>query len=143
MCLSLVLLFWYFTLWPSNYIALKQQKSGVLKLLLIEISWTGYDSIKGLIQREQLQIHPQTHKYRTNNRSYMLIGNSYAIFIFLYYSCILKFFSFYFQMVDLHVYLVPPDIWREKFNNALNQNINDTVSIGFIRWASSYYLLKC
>ncbi|XP_052774899.1 spermatogenesis-associated protein 1-like isoform X5 [Mya arenaria] len=37
------------------------------------------------------------------------------------------------QMADLHVYLVPPDIWRDKFNNALNQNINETVSIGFIR----------
>ncbi|XP_052273459.1 uncharacterized protein LOC127873620 isoform X3 [Dreissena polymorpha] len=37
------------------------------------------------------------------------------------------------QMADLHVYLVPPDIWRDKFNNALNQYINDTISIGFIR----------
>ncbi|KAL3867870.1 hypothetical protein ACJMK2_040716 [Sinanodonta woodiana] len=37
------------------------------------------------------------------------------------------------QLVDLHVYIVPPDIWREKFNNALNQNINDTVSVGLIR----------
>lgn len=37
------------------------------------------------------------------------------------------------QMVDLHIYLVPPDIWREKYHNALNQNINETVSLGFIR----------
>ncbi|XP_045157939.1 spermatogenesis-associated protein 1-like isoform X4 [Mercenaria mercenaria] len=37
------------------------------------------------------------------------------------------------QMSDLHVYLVPPEIWREKYHNALNQNINETVSIGFIR----------
>ncbi|XP_060568786.1 uncharacterized protein LOC132727355 isoform X2 [Ruditapes philippinarum] len=37
------------------------------------------------------------------------------------------------QMSDLHIYLVPPEIWREKYHNALNQNINETVSIGFIR----------
>ncbi|KAL4236525.1 spermatogenesis-associated C-terminus [Mactra antiquata] len=36
-------------------------------------------------------------------------------------------------MADLHVYVVPPDIWREKYHNALNQNINDTISLGFIR----------
>ena len=45
-------------------------------------------------------------------------------------------FLSFFQLVDLHVYLVPPEIWREKFNNALNQNINDTVSLGFIRLVS-------
>ncbi|ESO89605.1 hypothetical protein LOTGIDRAFT_164904 [Lottia gigantea] len=36
-------------------------------------------------------------------------------------------------LVDLHVYIVPPDIWRDRFNNLLNQSVSETVSIGIIR----------
>ena len=65
----------------------------------------------------------------------MLTANIFIIpkFILIYMYMHFKDISLYFQLVDLHVYLVPPEIWREKFNNALNQNINDTVSLGFIR----------
>ncbi|KAK3091842.1 hypothetical protein FSP39_023087 [Pinctada imbricata] len=37
------------------------------------------------------------------------------------------------ELVDLHVYIVPPDIWREQYNNLLNQNVTETVSAGIIR----------
>ena len=37
------------------------------------------------------------------------------------------------QLVDLHIYMVPPDLWRDHLNSAINQIINDTVSAGFIR----------
>ncbi|XP_060072344.1 zinc finger CCCH domain-containing protein 13-like [Ylistrum balloti] len=36
-------------------------------------------------------------------------------------------------LVDLHVYLVPQSIWRERYNNFLNQNVTETVSAGIIR----------
>ncbi|XP_069127752.1 serine/arginine repetitive matrix protein 1-like isoform X2 [Argopecten irradians] len=36
-------------------------------------------------------------------------------------------------LVDLHVYLVPQNIWRERYNNFLNQNVTETVSAGIIR----------
>ena len=41
---------------------------------------------------------------------------------------------FCFQLVDLHVYIVPPDIWREQYNNLLNQNVTETISAGIIRY---------
>lgn len=37
------------------------------------------------------------------------------------------------ELVDLHVYLVPQNIWRERYNNFLNQNVTETVSAGIIR----------
>lgn len=37
------------------------------------------------------------------------------------------------QLVDLHVYIVPTDMWRSHLNSAVNQIINDTISAGFIR----------
>ncbi|XP_056019188.1 caldesmon-like isoform X14 [Ostrea edulis] len=37
------------------------------------------------------------------------------------------------ELVDLHVYIVPPDIWRERYNNFLNQNVTETISAGIIR----------
>ncbi|KAK6179049.1 hypothetical protein SNE40_011496 [Patella caerulea] len=37
------------------------------------------------------------------------------------------------NLVDLHVYIVPPDIWRDRFNNLLNQAVSETISIGIIR----------
>ncbi|KAJ8306350.1 hypothetical protein KUTeg_016895 [Tegillarca granosa] len=37
------------------------------------------------------------------------------------------------ELVDLHVYVVPPDIWRSKYNNLLNQHVTETISAGIIR----------
>ncbi|CAH1775652.1 unnamed protein product [Owenia fusiformis] len=37
------------------------------------------------------------------------------------------------QLVDLHVYLVPPELWRDNLNSAINQIVSETVSMGFIR----------
>ncbi|XP_061182049.1 spermatogenesis-associated protein 1-like isoform X8 [Saccostrea echinata] len=37
------------------------------------------------------------------------------------------------ELVDLHVYVVPPEIWRERYNNFLNQNVTETISAGIIR----------
>ncbi|XP_041357853.1 zinc finger CCCH domain-containing protein 13-like [Gigantopelta aegis] len=37
------------------------------------------------------------------------------------------------KLSDLHVYVVPVDIWRERFNNLLNQSVTETVSLGIIR----------
>lgn len=37
------------------------------------------------------------------------------------------------QRVDLHVYVVPPELWQEHLQSAVNQIISDTVSAGFIR----------
>ncbi|XP_078316588.1 spermatogenesis-associated protein 1-like isoform X10 [Crassostrea virginica] len=37
------------------------------------------------------------------------------------------------ELVDLHVYIVPPEIWRERYNNFLNQNVTETISAGIIR----------
>ncbi|XP_064604920.1 spermatogenesis-associated protein 1-like isoform X3 [Liolophura sinensis] len=37
------------------------------------------------------------------------------------------------QLVDLHIYVVPPDIWRRKHNDVLNTDVNETISAGFIR----------
>lgn len=50
----------------------------------------------------------------------------------MYYSCIF----FLFQLIDLHVYIVPPEIWRERYNNLLNQNVTETISAGIIRLVS-------
>ncbi|GFR95037.1 spermatogenesis-associated protein 1 [Elysia marginata] len=36
-------------------------------------------------------------------------------------------------LCDLHVYKVPPDLWRENFNNILNNVVTETISIGIIR----------
>ncbi|XP_021359597.1 spermatogenesis-associated protein 1-like isoform X3 [Mizuhopecten yessoensis] len=36
-------------------------------------------------------------------------------------------------LVDLHVYLVPHNLWRERYNNFLNANVTETVSAGIIR----------
>lgn len=47
---------------------------------------------------------------------------------------------FLFQLVDLHVYIVPPEIWRERYNNFLNQNVTETISAGIIR---SVYKGQC
>ncbi|XP_071119189.1 protein starmaker-like isoform X26 [Haliotis cracherodii] len=38
-----------------------------------------------------------------------------------------------YKLVDLHVYVVPADIWRDRFNNLLNQSVTETISIGIIR----------
>ena len=37
------------------------------------------------------------------------------------------------QGVDLHVYVVPAELWQEHLQSALNQVISDTISAGFIR----------
>lgn len=37
------------------------------------------------------------------------------------------------ELIDLHVYIVPPEIWRERYNNLLNQNVTETISAGIIR----------
>ncbi|XP_013390050.1 spermatogenesis-associated protein 1 isoform X2 [Lingula anatina] len=37
------------------------------------------------------------------------------------------------QLVDLHVYVMPPDLWRENKNNAVNEVISEMSSAGFIR----------
>jgi hypothetical protein len=39
-----------------------------------------------------------------------------------------------FQLVDLHIYVVPPDLWRDHLNSAVREVINDTISAGFVRW---------
>ncbi|CAG5115824.1 unnamed protein product, partial [Candidula unifasciata] len=36
-------------------------------------------------------------------------------------------------LCDLHVYKVPPDLWRGPFNNILNDAVVETVSVGIIR----------
>ncbi len=38
-----------------------------------------------------------------------------------------------FQMVDLHVFVVPPTLWRDHLKSAENGVIPDTISAGFIR----------
>ncbi|XP_046566992.1 spermatogenesis-associated protein 1-like isoform X8 [Haliotis rubra] len=38
-----------------------------------------------------------------------------------------------FKLVDLHVYVVPADIWRDRYNNLLNQSVTETISAGIIR----------
>ncbi|KAK3777586.1 hypothetical protein RRG08_021704 [Elysia crispata] len=37
------------------------------------------------------------------------------------------------KLCDLHVYKVPADLWRENFNNILNNVVTETISIGIIR----------
>ncbi|XP_038049653.1 golgin subfamily A member 6-like protein 22 isoform X1 [Patiria miniata] len=47
------------------------------------------------------------------------------------------------QLVDLHVYLVPQEVWNEKYRSAYNDVIHQTISAGFLRvWPelSLYYL---
>ncbi|XP_071799381.1 uncharacterized protein [Asterias amurensis] len=47
------------------------------------------------------------------------------------------------QLVDLHVYLVPTEVWNEKYHSAYNDVISQTISAGFVRvWPelSLYYL---
>ena len=39
-------------------------------------------------------------------------------------------------MVDVHIYIVPPELWRSHQQSAVNQIINETVSAGFIRSVS-------
>lgn len=34
------------------------------------------------------------------------------------------------------MYIVPPEIWRERYNNFLNQNVTETISAGIIRSVS-------
>lgn len=59
------------------------------------------------------------------------------IIIYYYYIIILYITVFFlFQLVDLHVYIVPPEIWRERYNNFLNQNVTETISAGIIRSVS-------
>jgi len=43
---------------------------------------------------------------------------------------------YYVQLVDLHIYIIPPELWREHLHNAVNQVIPDTISAGFIRYAT-------
>ncbi|XP_033636164.1 inner centromere protein-like isoform X2 [Asterias rubens] len=47
------------------------------------------------------------------------------------------------NLVDLHVYLVPTEVWNEKYHSAYNDVISQTISAGFVRvWPelSLYYL---
>jgi len=37
------------------------------------------------------------------------------------------------QRVDLHIYIIPPELWQEHLHSAVNQVISDTISAGFIR----------
>ncbi|XP_071838840.1 spermatogenesis-associated protein 1-like isoform X7 [Apostichopus japonicus] len=37
------------------------------------------------------------------------------------------------QLVDLHVYQVPEEVWNLKYRSAYNEVINETISIGFVR----------
>ncbi|CAG5129611.1 unnamed protein product, partial [Candidula unifasciata] len=37
------------------------------------------------------------------------------------------------KLCDLHVYKVPPELWRDNLNNVLNNAITETVSVGIIR----------
>ncbi|KAK0042066.1 zinc finger CCCH domain-containing protein 13 [Biomphalaria pfeifferi] len=37
------------------------------------------------------------------------------------------------KLCDLHVYKVPSELWRENFNNILNNVVTETVSVGIIR----------
>ncbi|KAH9523704.1 hypothetical protein Btru_040693 [Bulinus truncatus] len=37
------------------------------------------------------------------------------------------------KLCDLHVYKVPTELWRENFNNILNNVVTETVSVGIIR----------
>ncbi|GFO39926.1 spermatogenesis-associated protein 1, partial [Plakobranchus ocellatus] len=45
------------------------------------------------------------------------------------------------KLCDLHVYKVPPDLWRENFNNILNNVVTETISIGIIRVPSETRLV--
>jgi hypothetical protein len=49
-------------------------------------------------------------------------------------------FFLLFQLADLHVYIVPPELWRERYNNLLNQNVTETISAGIIRYVK-YYII--
>ena len=40
----------------------------------------------------------------------------------------------YFQLVDLAVYLVPQDLWREHLQSAANTIVDQSISAGFIRF---------
>ena len=37
------------------------------------------------------------------------------------------------QRVDLHIYIVPPELWQDHLHSAVNQVIPETISAGFIR----------
>lgn len=37
------------------------------------------------------------------------------------------------QLEDFHIYVVPSNIWREKYNNMQNQDVTESISLGFIR----------
>ncbi|XP_071953565.1 uncharacterized protein [Antedon mediterranea] len=37
------------------------------------------------------------------------------------------------QLVDLHVYVVPPSAWNEQYRSVFNQAVNETISAGFVR----------
>jgi hypothetical protein len=52
----------------------------------------------------------------------------------------LMIFFLLFQLADLHVYIVPPELWRERYNNLLNQNVTETISAGIIRYVK-YYII--
>ncbi|XP_036371224.1 spermatogenesis-associated protein 1-like [Octopus sinensis] len=36
-------------------------------------------------------------------------------------------------MIDLHIYLVPSEMWRDKYNNMDNEDVSESISLGFIR----------
>ncbi|XP_052833280.1 probable WRKY transcription factor protein 1 isoform X2 [Octopus bimaculoides] len=38
-----------------------------------------------------------------------------------------------YQMIDLHIYLVPSEMWRDKYNNMDNEDVSESISLGFIR----------
>ncbi|CAI9742961.1 Hypothetical predicted protein [Octopus vulgaris] len=37
------------------------------------------------------------------------------------------------EMIDLHIYLVPSEMWRDKYNNMDNEDVSESISLGFIR----------
>jgi len=42
------------------------------------------------------------------------------------------------QRVDLHIYIIPPELWQEHLHSAVNQVIGETISAGFIRYCSCH-----
>ncbi|XP_067936296.1 spermatogenesis-associated protein 1-like [Watersipora subatra] len=44
------------------------------------------------------------------------------------------------QVRDLHVYVIPPELWRQHLRSAANEVITDSISLGFLRIPPHIYL---
>ena len=51
--------------------------------------------------------------------------------------------NYHAQLEELHVYLVPLGCWQQGRNLATKTIENETISLGFVRWAKVTIIILC